>query len=275
MQVTDWTKAYVGDSVGQNFGARIVRDISMICGRAFLFALCVVAFVPPARAQDRLLFESFVERCNNVDGEFTADQSIHGCTQIIRSDYVIGRALAATYNTRAMRHLQKRDDARALADFNQAIRYSPHYAQAYLNRAALHLVHRDYARAIADYDAVVAILPDQSIPYSARCWARALWGQELEVGRTDCDTALRLGPGDPQVLDSRGMINLREGRFEEAFNDYAAAVQGDPSRARHLYGRGIAALRLGRNEEGEADLAAAARIEGDIAQTYADYGVTP
>jgi tetratricopeptide (TPR) repeat protein len=242
--------------------------------RGALVIVCLMMVAPSAQAQ-RLLLQSIVNRCNNVRGEFTADQSIDACTQIIRSDGVIGHALAATYNTRAMRYLQKHDDARALADFSEAIRYSPRYAKAFLNRAALHMVQHDYAPAIADYDAAVAILPNIPLVYVARCWARALSGQDLELGRADCDFALHANPHNPQALDSRGMVDLREGRFSDALNDYDAAAQLDASSARHRYGRGIAALRLGRAEEGQADLSAAVQLDPNIAQTYAQYGMAP
>src|SRR5262245_20500242 len=126
-----------------------------------------------ARAQT-LLFQHFIAQCNNAEGEFSAEESISGCTGIIRSGLAIGHALAVAYHTRAMRYLALHQDDRALADFSAAVRYSPHYAQAYLNRAALHLLRRDYAAAISDYDRAVAVLPDSYLGYGARCWARAL-----------------------------------------------------------------------------------------------------
>lgn len=243
--------------------------------RAILLTLIGwLALSAPASAQ-LLQFERYAAQCNDADGAYTADESINACTQIIRSDYAIGHALAATYNTRAIRYLQKHDDARALADFSAAIRYSPHYAQAFLNRAALYLVRRDYTRAIADYDEAIVILPDQPDPYSARCWARALEGRDLENARADCDRALGLNPHSQSALDTRGFLNLRQSRVAEAFSDYDAAVQFDPANAHALYGRGIAASRMGRVQDGQADLAAATQIDARIAQTYAAYGVTP
>ena len=227
-----------------------------------------------ARAQ-ALLIERFIEQCNNDAGEFSAEDSIRGCTAIIRSDLVIGRALAVAYNTRAMRYLALRQDDRALADFSAALRYSPHYVQAYLNRAALYLVRRDYPAAIADYDRAVAILPNSYLGYGARCWARALWGEGLDLARADCDAALRLSPGQPSVLGSRGLVGLRDGRFEDAWSDYDAAAQSNPGEARYLYGRGVAAQRLGRTDQARADIAEATELSPDVAATFAAYGISP
>lgn len=243
--------------------------------RAILLTLLAWLALTSSASAQLLQFERYAAQCNDVDGAYTADESINACTQIIRSDYAVGHALAATYNTRAIRYLQKHDDARALSDFSAAIRYSPHYAQAFLNRAALYLVRRDYARAIADYDEAIVILPDHPDPYSARCWARALSGADFDRARADCDRALALNPHSQSAFDSRGFLNLRQSRVAEAFSDYDAAVQIDPSNAHARYGRGIAALRMGRVQDGQADLAAAAQTDARIAQTYAVYGVTP
>lgn len=241
---------------------------------AFLAVFAMFAYAVPAGAQ-QLTFERYAAQCNNDNGAYSPDVSINACTQIIRSDFAIGHALAATYNSRAIRYLQKRDDDHALADFSQAIHYSPHYAQAFLNRASLYLLRRDFQHAIADYDAVVDILPDQQIGYAARCWARALWGQELDQARADCERALGYNSRSVESLNSRAMINLRENRWQDALSDYSTAAETDPTNARSLYGRGVAELRLGRTQDAQTDLAAAAQIDPRIERTYADYGVTP
>lgn len=83
-----------------------------------------------------------------------------------------------------------------------------------------------------------------------------------------------MGPSR-RPLDRRLHGELKQGRFQDAWNDYDTAVRGDASIAHFRYGRGIATLRLGRTAEGQADLAAAAALDANIAATYAGYGVTP
>lgn len=239
-------------------------------GLALLFALVMAT---PARAQD-LMLERFIRQCNDTDGQEDPHVAINACSQIIRGNEAIGHALAVAYNSRAMRYLELREDENALADFSQAIRYSPHYAQAFVNRAILHLSRKEYPAAVADYSGVVRILPTNQIGYSARCWARALWGQELVQARADCDRALELSPHRAGALEARGLLNLREARWQDAWNDYDAAVRANPANARVLYGRAIAASRLGRASESANDVAAATAIDRDVAHIFADYGVT-
>ena len=71
------------------------------------------------------------------------------------------------------------------------------------------------------------------------------------------------------------MVGLKQGRFQDAWNDYDAAVRINPNGASWVYGRGIAALRLGRTEEARADIARAQALAADVTQFYADYGIRP
>jgi tetratricopeptide (TPR) repeat protein len=241
----------------------------------WLVVLALLSAAPAARAQQDLMYERFISQCNDVGGHEEPRVAINACTQIIRSNMAIGHALAVAYNSRAMRYLDLRDDAHALADFSQAIRYSPHYAQAYINRAILHLARREFPEAAADYTEVIRIIPNNQIGYSARCWARALWGQELAQARADCDHALELSPHRSGALESRGLVDLREGRWQQAFEDYDDAVAGNSGNARALYGRGIAALRLGRAGDSAMDFRAASDLDPNVAHTFSGYGITP
>ncbi|MGH6855279.1 MAG: tetratricopeptide repeat protein [Aestuariivirga sp.] len=105
--------------------------------------------------------------------------------------------------------------------------------------------------------------------------AGPLLGTGLALARAGCDRAIALSNSDQSYLDSRGLVGIKQGLFKEAWADYDAALQKKPGNASYLYGRGIAALRLGRTEEGNADLAEAAKLDPEIGETYAGYGVTP
>ncbi|MGQ0531728.1 MAG: tetratricopeptide repeat protein [Caulobacteraceae bacterium] len=132
----------------------------------------------------------------------------------------------------------------------------------------------DYPAAIAAYDRAIAANPSAEA-YNSRCWARAVWGQELDLALEDCNASLQLAPDSRYTLDSRALVRLRMGDFEGAVADYDEALRIDPAYAHALYGRGIAKLRLGRTEESQADLSAALAIDPSLEQIFASYGVTP
>ena len=87
--------------------------------------------------------------------------------------------------------------------------------------------------------------------------------------------ALHLQPNVPNILDSRGLVGLRQSRFQDAWNDFDAAVRAGSTNPHTLFGRGIAALRLGRADDGQADIARAAGQDPGVAAIYAGYGISP
>jgi tetratricopeptide (TPR) repeat protein len=215
-----------------------------------------------------------LDRCNGV-GEAAPAQAIQSCTYVVRARNATDAARAVAFNNRGHYYLQLNDQDRALADFSQAVRANSQFAPAHLSRGEIYVARGQFARAVVDYSDAIALTPGDPSGYNARCWARVLWNASLDLARADCDAALRLKPEDPSALDSRGLLNLREGRFQDAWNDYDAALLTHPEEAHFLYGRGLAALRLGRTQEGQADLAAAAQRDARVAEIYAGYGVAP
>ena len=128
----------------------------------------------------------------------------------------------------------------------------------------------EYDAAISDADQAAVLLGENRDVLNAQCWTRAVANRELDKARAACDASLAKG-ARPAVLDSRGLVNLREGKWQAAWDDYDAAFTADPMMTGSLYGRGLAALALGRSEDGEADLKRAATA----AQEFARYGLTP
>ena len=128
----------------------------------------------------------------------------------------------------------------------------------------------EYDGAINDADQAAVLLGENRDVLNAQCWTRAVANRELDRARAACDASLALG-AHPAVLDSRGLVNLREGKWQEAWDDYDAAFTADPVLSGSLYGRGLAALALGKTSDGEADLKRAA----SVAQEFARYGLTP
>ena len=196
--------------------------------------------------------------------------------------------------------------ALALADLQAALKIDPHYAPALMSRGERSLSLKDEAAARADFEAAVAVDPqfatavariyaeqgwferslelwdqwidaharDDRLPdaLDGRCWARALWGRDLDKALADCDRAVRMSRV-ASFLNSRGLVRLRLGQYDRAIADYTAALKDNPRQAWSLYGRGLAELRKGDNVQGEADLHAAAAIAPDLPERARKLGI--
>jgi tetratricopeptide (TPR) repeat protein len=67
---------------------------------------------------------------------------------------------------------------------------------------------------------------------------------------------LRYDPGNPDVHHALGMLYLDRRRWAEAFDQFTAAVRGDPNSLEAAYNRAVALYRLGRLAEARAAVGA-------------------
>lgn len=179
-----------------------------------------------------------------------------------------------SFATRATVYMAREQYPQAVADWDEVIRQQPDDANHHFNRGQALQEMESYSRAIADYDRADALVPNNATILNGRCWARALWGRQLDRALADCEAALRIGDS-PHIVDSRGMVKLGLGDNAGAYEDFNAAWTRDSSLVTSLYGRGLAQIRLGREAEGRADLAAALALDPEAAANYVLAGQTP
>jgi tetratricopeptide (TPR) repeat protein/predicted aspartyl protease len=221
------------------------------------------------------------------------------------ADYFYGRGMARWRN---------KEEDKALEDFGQAIKLNPAHVSALMARSELRAERHDPAgiirpdldavdravpgaadarltlghlyESVGDYPAAIAQLDrwidardhnNAKMPFArnARCRARALAGQELERALTDCNAAVSADPKEAAFHDCRGLVYLRQGRYDKAIADYDAALALNPKIAWALYGRGLAKQHQGQAAAGQADMAAATTLAPRIAEEAASHGLVP
>jgi len=183
--------------------------------------------------------------------------------------------IAVWYYDRGLVKHNLGDLAGAVRDYDSALERSGPDADTYANRGFVYLDQDDYEKAVEDFSAAIDLAADNAENWNGRCWARAMWGRQLDEAQADCDEALTLDPEMSYAYDSRGLVHLRKNEWAAARADYQAALEIDPEAASGYYGRGIAAIRQGDRAAGESDLATAAGIDATIAESYAGWGIRP
>jgi tetratricopeptide (TPR) repeat protein len=166
------------------------------------------------------------------------------------------------------------DPMARIAACNQALIGSAGLAKAALLLTRSEIKDQDLddrAGAIVDADAAARTNPDDANAQNMRCWLRGMASTDLDAGAIACDIAIRLAPEIAAVHDSAGLVALRQGRWQDAWNSYDRAVSLDHGKFSFLYGRGLAALALGRSRDAALDLRAA-RL---AAPEYAELGLDP
>ncbi|THD56437.1 aspartyl protease family protein [Phenylobacterium sp.] len=215
------------------------------------------------------------------------------------------------YRARAMARLGARQPVLAMADLDEALKRQPNDPEALMRRGELYLQARDAQRGKADFEQAIKLAPENAdlpaqagFAYSraglfqpaieqldawvathpksddlptvlaARCYTRGAWGKELDVALADCDVAIRKDKTSG-VMQSRGLVLLRQGRLDEAIAQYSAALKAQPRLAMALYGRGVAELKKGDKAAGDADIAAAVAIAPALPAEFKRFGMAP
>lgn len=87
-----------------------------------------------------------------------------------------------------------REYDRAIADYSDAIRLKPDYAEAYNNRGFAYYLKGDGARAIADYTRAIELRPDYPKAYNSRGVVYMSGGYGRDKAIADFDRAIALKP---------------------------------------------------------------------------------
>jgi tetratricopeptide (TPR) repeat protein/predicted aspartyl protease len=181
---------------------------------------------------------------------------------------------------RATLHARRNDPAQVIVpDLDAADRAAPKESEVRLSLGELYQRVRNYPAAIVQYDRWIDAhnSDDVRMPHvrNARCWVRALAGEQLDQALHDCNAAVRANPKVAAFHDSRGLVYLRQGDYAKAIADYDEALALSPRVAWSLYGRGLAKQHLGQAAAGQADIAAATALFPKIAEEAASHGIGP
>jgi predicted aspartyl protease len=125
--------------------------------------------------------------------------------------------------------------------------------------------YKEYAaQKIAELDHLLTSDPDNVQGLSSRCYTRATVKSNLDEALADCDQAIRLMPGNPDILEVRAFVLYQQGNYQQALDAYNAILALKPEIASALFVRGCAKGKLGDAAGKDADIAAAKATRANI-----------
>jgi len=159
-------------------------------------------------------------------GAGDADGAIAGYGEAIRLD----PKGAVFYVERGTVWGSKREFARALADFEQAIKLDPNNANragatAWNLKGRIQSMQGDVEGAIAAYDAAIRLDPKLGLAHQNRGDALKEKG-EYARALESYDRAIDLQMREPSIYASRGLMHFYVGNFAKAATDFTQAYQG-------------------------------------------------
>jgi len=153
---------------------------------------------------------------------------------------------------RAVAYMQKGDNAKAIADLDEAINLLPDYADAYMLRSNLKMSD-DPSGALADLDKFVELRPTAGKGYYQRALLRFA-NQNPAGALTDLDASIANGYKEDHVYDLRGELRLENGDLNGSLADYNAAIRLNPANANYYLSRAGLYLRLDNKMSAIVDL---------------------
>jgi TonB family protein len=161
-------------------------------------------------------------------GNATLPQKIDGCTSIIQSGALSGKSLSVAYNLRAKAFSAEGDSNRAFADYDQAIRLDPTYADALAHRAREHLHVGQNDAALKDANGAIQISPSSPDGWAYQGDAYYSLGQPDRAIESFAQSIKR----DPNWMwpyNDRGELYLERGDYELAIRDFNEVVRVAPT----------------------------------------------
>lgn len=162
---------------------------------------------------------------------------------------------------------------KAVADYTEAIRLKPDYADAYNERGQAYFKLKQFDKAISDYSDAIRIKSDFAEAYSNRAFTYTRLGQ-FEKALADCNEAIRIKPDFAEAYKNRANPHNSLQQYEDAINDCNQAIRLKPDYAEAYANRATSYNGLKQYDKAIADCDEALRLKPELFQAHVIRGTT-
>lgn len=153
----------------------------------------------------------------------------------------------------------------SLADYDEAIRLAPNYAQAYANRASTYMGLAQYRLAVSDYTEAIRLVPRARF-HIALGYAYFSLG-EYDSARKEYRAALKQSPTQPQAYLGLAEVCFQEEDWDNATSNYTLAIKMEPTSVAYN-GRANVYAQMEQYEKAVQDFSKAIGLDPDDYKSY-------
>jgi tetratricopeptide (TPR) repeat protein len=186
--------------------------------------------------------------------------------------------LSRTYKNRGTIWGSEGQLDKAIADFGEAIRLDPKFAQPYISRGLSWFLKKQYDKAIADFDEAIRLDPKNARAYVSRglVWSnKTQYDQAIaDVNKaiSDFDEAIRLDPKNTLAYLNRGIAWSHKTQYDKSIADFSEVIRLDPKNTPAYISRGLLWNMKHEYDKAIADFNDAIRLDPKDARAYIGRG---
>jgi tetratricopeptide (TPR) repeat protein len=199
-----------------SMNSRFFKHAVPVLGLAFLSFLVLGCASTPTAEESRAQAEAIRAEAAPLIGKDN-DKAMALLNKAIRIDPTYARA----YSNRGLVYADRKEYYSAIEQYTKAIEVDPNYAAAYSNRGSAYSNRKDYDHALADYAQAIKLDPNMWHPYYGRSF---VYSDREEYARAlaDCEQAAKLEPNDKDIADRlvflRAMTQFANYHGEDEFS---------------------------------------------------------
>ena len=138
--------------------------------------------------------------------------------------------LATPLYLRGKAYRSSRQFREAVVDYEAAVQADPKLHPAFFELGATYHSQQQYAKAVAAFGQAISLKSDQWNYYDGRCTSLASMSRWNDAIR-DCEAAVRLKPGNANLIAFLGRLYEESGQKQRAIEMYKLALSINPGQA--------------------------------------------
>ena len=176
-------------------------------------------------------------------------------------------AESEAYFDRGVLHQRSGRYEEALRDYDAAVQWSPPYTEVHFNRAQTLVSLGRKEAALADYSYILTLAPGHLEALIHRACLLYDLG-DFDASRTDVETGLRINHAQARLLCLRGLLEIKEGHLDRAYEAFTKSIEADPLLPDPWANRATVLFKRGDLDGSSLDLTRALNLREDASMFY-------